>query len=247
MRKKSSRSIGPTQFATEIFGTFLEARGGEESVRRGQSISLREDRLASRSALPDDGAATKTPDGSGLNCSASFAYFDHAICSWKTPQVSFLPGLDTYSQSWPSSGMLRIGRAYRQPPLVRRICDGGFSLSPTPRPCSGKRSSGANRTELMEFWLPIPRAADGSHGARVTSRKSKNGGNPIEALSALMFPTPTTSSRNNCGGSNSRSIAHEQGVSIGRKLSSDFVEWMQGLPISWTELQVPSATSSPTE
>jgi len=40
---------------------------------------------------------------------------------------------------------------------------------------------------------PTPVSTDGSHGGRVTPRKSREGGNLIEAVSNRMWPTPTAS------------------------------------------------------
>jgi hypothetical protein len=78
-------------------------------------------------------------------------------------------------------------------------------LLPTPRPCSGLRSSGANRTEIMRAlgsW-PTPTAADARGG-------------------------PGSSGR--LGGQNLRTAA-------GGSLAPEFVEWMMGFPLGWTEVE----------
>jgi hypothetical protein len=46
---------------------------------------------------------------------------------------------------------------------------------------------------------PTPRSSDGTHGGRVTERKSREGGNLIEAVAAEMFITPTSEDAKRAG------------------------------------------------
>src|SRR5882672_1092817 len=99
----------------------------------------------------------------GLSTPDLLAKFDPATSSWRTSQHSLEGGLTLFSETWPRSGLMRSGIAYQLPPLVRLTDEivSGSSL-PTPRPCSGLRSSGANRTEMLralKLW-PTPRAED---------------------------------------------------------------------------------------
>ena len=55
---------------------------------------------------------------SGLKSCDSFAQFDHATRSWKTHQRLLAGGLESFSETWPSWGMLLHGACYRHPPLV---------------------------------------------------------------------------------------------------------------------------------
>ena len=78
-------------------------------------------------------------------------------------------------------------------------------MLPTPRPCSGLRSSGANRTELYR--------AMGANG---------------------LLPTPhanchTGAGTHGDGGPNLQTV-------IGGSLNPEFVEWLQGFPIGWTDV-----------
>lgn len=150
--------------------------------------------------------------GYGLNFLASFAYFDRSTSSWKTCLGYLFEGLETYSEIWPRSGLIVNGTAYRLPRLVPRILGGGY------------------------FFWPTPRSTDSSHGGRITPRSSREGGNLIEALSARM-PTPRADLRDNCGGTNSRRSAKAAGTYIGRQLNPEFVEYLMGFPIGWSDLE----------
>jgi len=120
------------------------------------------------------GSRRTIPAGSGPSLPASFATYDPDTRSWRTSQVCLGGELETFSETWPRSGMTRNGTAYRRLPSVPRtsVTDGSA-------------------------W-PTPRATDGSHGGRVTPRESREGGNLVEAVSArTMWPTPTVSGNHN--------------------------------------------------
>ena len=107
---------------------------------------------------------------SGPRSGVSLARFDPDTCCLKMPQVSF-PGMEVpisreYSASWPHWGSLVNGECWeRTTPVLR----------------TSGRGSG--------YW-PTLRATDGTHGGLVTSRKSREGGNLIEAVNARYWPTP---------------------------------------------------------
>lgn len=176
-----------------------------------------------------------------------FAWFDHGSRCWRTWQRCLVEGWETFSGTWPRSGMTRNGIAYRRAalvPLTAATASGScFEMPtniPTPRPCSGLRSSGANRTEILralEEW-PTPRATDGSHGGRVTPRKGRQGGNLVEAVSARTFATPTSRDWRSGKASpetlakNSRPLSEQ----IGGALNPQFVEWLMGFPKDFTSI-----------
>lgn len=81
-----------------------------------------------------------------------------------------------------------------------------WPMLPTPRPCSGLRSSGANRTEIMnalKLW-PTPRASEATRGPG--------------------------------GGSNRKDHQKTLSQTIGGQLNPTWVEWLMGYPIGWTAL-----------
>ena len=98
--------------------------------------------------------------------------------------------------------------------------DHGISLNevskswPTPRPCSGKRSSGGNRTEIVKTWS-TPTARDWKDGVLINN-KTATGSN-------LSRQAPRTK----LGGSGCSSAP--------RTLNPLFVEALMGWPIGWTD------------
>ena len=56
----------------------------------------------------------------GLSFGESFASYDPATSSWKTSQHSFIEELTRFSGTWPRSGFMQSGIAYRLPTPRRR-------------------------------------------------------------------------------------------------------------------------------
>lgn len=148
-----------------------------------------------------------TSDGYGLNFRESFAYFDRVSSSWKTSQACLVEGWDTFSETWPEAGMIRSGKAYRLPRLVRRISERGFSLLPTPRASmkegskGGTRANGKPRSDIRDYaMVPTPTATMHKHG--YSGQEAK----------ALLGPE----------------IA-------GGPINPDWIEHLMGFPIGWTD------------
>lgn len=129
----------------------------------------------------------------------------------------------------------------------REIARAGKTTNETEESWRKRQQSGAVLTPpltlAVKMW-PTPRAADGSHGGRVTPRKSREGGNLIEAVSADMFPTPKS---RDWKGVSQRGIHapmdalpnqnRGDGKPIGGSLNPEWVEWLMGVPIGATDLK----------
>ena len=127
-----------------------------------------------------------------------------------------MPGWETYSAAWPSSGSLRSGACSQQPEAERRTSDGGSS-----------------------FW-PTPTQADGMGGP---GNSGRDGG--LNLRSAVkMLPTPTAQdAANNGGPSQHRRDTLPLNAVVNGQLNPTWVEWLMGWPSGWTVLE-PLATAS---
>jgi hypothetical protein len=173
-----------------------------------------------------------------------FAWFDHQSRCWRTWQRCLVEGWTRFSGGWPRSGMTRSGIAFRRAPLVHltsatesgsllptpeasntkavalrsagRSPRNFLSPIPTPRPCSGLRSSGANRTEILralEKW-PTPTARDYRMPGR--SRLERTGSKAGESLPQV----------------------------AGGPLNPPWIEWLMGFPLGWTDCAALATRSS---
>lgn len=126
MHKQCSENTGQTCPSTTMCG-----RSRRKEI--GPSISCAAASPAKTSALPE--RAQGSPVRGlvfGLSSLGSFAQFGPDGWSLKTSQLSLLEGSEPFSGTWPRSGLMRNGIAYRLPPLVRRIDVIGSGSLPTP-------------------------------------------------------------------------------------------------------------------
>ncbi len=106
---------------------------------------------------------------------------------------------------------------------------------PTPRPCSGLRSSGANRTEIMnalKLW-PTPKHSD--HRPGLASR----GDDPVRRNlndQAKLWATPAARDWRSGKGWQENGHTPQLCEQIGGQMNPTWVEWLQGFPLEWTAL-----------
>lgn len=146
--------------------------------------------------------------GFGRRPSSSFASYDPAGFCWRTSAVSLDGDWETYSETWPRSGMTRNGTAYQRQPSAPVTSEIEYSLLPTPRwPTpqafdagvkpetgqarveSGRQVNLAHAVGLDPMW-PTPTAEQGRRmrpdGTPYGKRK-----NPTLNDAVTMWPTPT--------------------------------------------------------
>ncbi len=137
--------------------------------------------------------------------------------SWPTPNVG--------GGGNPPEILIRKGNHFVRPSGKKAHLglDQAARMWPTPRACSGNRSSGCNRTELINAWA-TPMASDGTkpsggkrRGADLT-HQAKN----WTADCRPSRPAPTTGTDGNAPSAS------------GLTLNPRFVEALMGWPIGWT-------------
>lgn len=114
-------------------------------------------------------ALTVNAPAYGEKWPASLAKFDPATCSWRTPQCSFLEGLDEFSETWPRWGMMRGGVSYPLPTpsglmahralITSESGCGLWERVPTPRASDGAKCSGPHngRPDTLPSYVKVPR------------------------------------------------------------------------------------------
>nr|DAL05350.1 MAG TPA: hypothetical protein [Caudoviricetes sp.] len=153
--------------------------------------------------------------GFGRKCSESFARLDPDTCSWKTPQLSLVEGLDVYSETWPRSGSMQNGMCLVRTTSAPHIKETGYGYLPTPD------ASMATRGPSKE-WNPNSK-----------SQKDRNLNTFVK-----FFPTPLASDykRSDCPSERIRKspcLASR----VGGKPNPTWVEWLMGWPLGWTDCE----------
>lgn len=188
------------------------------------------DSPASPSPSPESGLGNKTKDGSGLSFYGSFAWYDPATSSWKTSQVSLLKEWDEFSETWPLAGSMRNGIVFPQPMLERPTSDDDSSSWPTPTAVS--RPNEGNVRMLRKKVLAGELSEE-----EATAMLGKS---PFEAQGKVpKYPTPTASDWKGPNLSSKDSASgHMLAAKVGGYLNPTWVEWLQGFPLRWTDLEV---------
>ena len=160
--------------------------------------------------------STESAAECGRTWHESFARWDRASLSWRTPQCSLLEGLDEFSETWPQWGMMRDGECSVQsmPVLRTNETESGLWLTPTCmniEPTEGRRESRelfrasigrkdaagglAEQVATPKFW-PTPRA--GNPGSRPNGEGGKILAEEVAITEGLRirglktWPTPTS-------------------------------------------------------
>ena len=169
---------------------------------------------------------------SGASLLGSLARFDRDSSSWKTAQLSLLGGLEPFSETWPRWGLMRDGVCWEQmkPPsrliaersrsATRGIESGSWvaDRAPTPTVCGNYNRKGASPTsgDGLATWvrqrLPTPRC----HDAKVMGPSELNR-NSVRLAAMVKWP--------------------KESQQPGGPLNPEWVEWLMGWPIGWTDLE----------
>lgn len=142
----------------------------------------------------------------GRSLQDSFANYDHNSRSWRTSSACWIEGWMPFSETWPRSGSMRTGIAYRRPTLAPVISETGSGLLPTP--CA---------TDFKDrFTWPtiLRRASQSSRGVRLGETMARLTGkvgraNPPFWEWMMMFPSGWTA----CGPSETPSRPRSQNSS----------------------------------
>jgi hypothetical protein len=170
------------------------------------------------SAQPDAGQELTVNDRDcGESLHESLAMYDPDLRSWKTLQCSLFGVLAEFSGTWPCWGTMRDGVCWgRKTP--------SFILAIHVRITNGKG---------FGFW-PTPRAQESGKWQWNGSRNKK-----MLTLSGKVdkFPTPTARDSKSGAGRQPNGHTPQLAEVIGGQLNPNWVEWLMGWPIGWTELE----------
>lgn len=186
---------------------------------------------------------------------ASFAKFDRDSCGWKTAQTSLLGESEESSVIWPRSGMMRGGACSELPPLAPLTsaseCGSGLR-TPTPISSDADKCSSDSLARFVQPGLqktyrkgnsqlwPTPTVQTAYQGPNSCAGGSSQG---RKLLNAAVLPTPISRDWKSGKASEATKAKNSRPLSeaIGGLLNPEWVEWLMGWPVGWTELK-PSAT-----
>ena len=218
---------------------------------------LRQVSPASRSALQAGSAGETTAATCGRQQSNVSAWYDRDTHCWRTYQDCLLPGISAQSwEIWPKAGMTHGGEFYPQPSWERRISEIGCGLWPTMR-ASLRGAITPNRVNdkfnnlesvlARQMW-PTPTVFDATGAQRSPEAMERaqagraipgrNGGAPKNLREEVVrFPTPAQRDWRSGSGRQENGHTPQLPEVIGGQLNPDWVEWLMGWPIGWSDLK----------
>lgn len=152
------------------------------------STSSVEDSPANPCLPPAEDVDRPTNGGSGPRLPDAFAIYDPDGHCWKTSQGSLFSQWQTYSETWPRSGMTLNGKAYPQPPLVLLTSDGESSSWPTPMQPSSMRRSRKSLTQQHWAAPGLEQAVELRAGILPREYESLD---ELPPVARRMWPTPS--------------------------------------------------------
>jgi hypothetical protein len=198
--------------------------------------------------MPENSKEKKMNVGSGMILKGSLARFDLISSSWKTFQTSLMGELMPFSEPWPNSGSMLNMVVLKCPKLAETITEIDSSYLHTlskegvlwPTPTASQRATEGTTRIYRNLYLnkkgnlkiyPTPIASDS------TKTNLTHHGKNLTLLGAVKtYPTPTSSEHKYRLKGNSQA-SNSLNALAGGKLNPEFVEWLMGWPIGWTDLE----------
>ena len=215
-----------------------------------------EDSHARTSVAPE---RVQESTGAAVECGTTWrglsVRFDLNTCSWKTAQCLFPGDLPESSVTLPRWGMMRGGECWERTMPGHHTSGTAFGLWRTPQAGDGqrgaqdatKRMAGGQGVRLMDqvvtpaMW-PTPRAAN--PGSRPNGMGGKIIQEEVQIAEGLrsraikLWPTPTAQdAKNNGAPSQQDRNTKPLNAEVGGQLNPNWVEWLMGWPIGWTDLK----------
>lgn len=199
----------------------------------------------------------------GLSSLESFARYDLSTSTWKTPQLSLLEDSEEFSETWPRSGVMQNGVCWElqtlQPPMIDTEY-GFLQKIPTPttqdnvqiRGEGGAKGKPTRGTTLGGYVHKFPTPTATEYGSNLGGGAGRVGKERLSLTSMARrnkWPTATATATAYKGWSKNHNRANtddrldytvereaSQSGQAGR-LNPQWVEWLMGWPIGWTELK----------
>jgi len=224
-----------------------------ERITLVESTSSAADSPAKTSVRQENEEASQAADRDcGQSTRASFAKCDRDSLSWRTSQRCVFGGWAPFSETWPRAGMMLSGTAYLLQPSAPLTDATGYSSSrgpnsiglwPTPTADKDRTTNynqgGMSLGYAARQW-PTP-TVKGNYNKASYAGKSGDG----LATAVQKWPTPTARDHKDSGNQEKLAKhAHKKrlGCSVAASnpqghgsLNPNWVEWLMGFPIGWTD------------
>ena len=187
----------------------------------------------------------------GARWRESFAKWDHDTSSWRTHQCLLLGGWESYSETWPRWGWMRVGVCSERVMPERPTSGTGSGLWPTPQTSEAKsdtlnienhvdKGKQIMLCHAVRMWQTPTVEDAGRTGSADDWGKYENEGQTSGCrLRNQIWATPTASTGGPEpeGKTGRRLVTQVASMDAERgSLNPDWVEWLMGWPVGWTDV-----------
>jgi len=205
---------------------------------------------ASRLAVLEDALAKRMKGGSGTKCVEFARYSAQHGCWLKTSQGYYQQEMfkegggacsEEWSETWPRSGIVSNGTAYRRPPLVPRISGTGCSFWGTVQ--AHERAQSPRKVDHgVQLANQVAGITQTPSAETVDTDGTIAPASCLDHLSHQIFPTPAARDwRSDSSPQTDAGLYGKKGKplprAVGGQLSPGFAEWLMGFPKDWTKLE----------
>jgi len=230
----SGTMLQPSESTTQTHEATLN--GSEKGVGNSSFVAGSRNCVKTSAQLAKAQESTVSEADSGRTWQGSFAKYDHDMSLWKTAQCSLLGDSEEFSETWPRWGSMLNGELLER--QISELRTNGIEFGLWPTPCSSDHSNRqiSDSIHISRTGLPKHIAANGMKSQMRLSQAVK------------MFPTPNASDANKWSNQTlqerlekkqqvrlNTAVAPEGGK--GGLLNPNWVEWLMGWPIGWTDLR----------
>lgn len=208
--------------------------------------------------------STEREADSGLNLQESLAKYDPDTHLWRTRQCSLFEDLGEYLETFPKSGMMRDGVLWELTMLEHRTSEKECGFWRTPDTGAGgvvsdreleelangnwKRPSGSQKQLRLQDQVREPRLWPTPNCSGMDGGSNSRKANKKRGIHQKFYPTPkcqdSRAALTDRHKSNLGEVVHGGIETLPTKtarLNPNWVEWLMGWPIGWTDLK-PLAT-----
>lgn len=214
------------------------------------SMSSAEATPASRSHTPANSEASKTLAISGRKCADLLAKSDPLGSLLKTLLVTSHWGSTRCSLTWKPTATPGGRLLFRlQPSMPRTSGNGSGSWLATATATANQLAPSMQKHPGCRAIFPTPLAGDGKKMSSMSKARKASGRKPDSLPEYVrMWPTPTARDHKDTGDCANVPVNALLGRAVGPSrmsgsLNPEFVEWLMGFPVGWTDCE-PSATPS---
>lgn len=172
--------------------------------------------------------------GSFMRCRESFATLDRKSGSWKTSQTSLFSDYQTFSERWPTAGIMLGGDAFEHLTWEHHTTEIGGSVSPGTWPTPQKFEGQMDKN--LEWYEERAKTLKVQKSLQVEAQRYSTPDLREQGVEERRWPTPTKTDHKGSSkpGQRRGQLSEATEPCHPGRLNPEWVEMLMGFPPGWT-------------